>query len=201
MSQPSDVSPAGIDLLFARARAGDQGAWVELVETCQPKLRRAIRRRLDPPMRSMYDSTDFANDVWKSLAAEFHQCDFASLKSLQAFLLKKAELKVIDEYRRQHAQKRDLDRLRPLDLDLGGEVAERGLASPDPTPSRIAVANETVAQIEARLESDEEREAFHLKQEGYTNEEIAAQTRWNIRKVQRFFQKLGSTLRGRGEGS
>jgi len=116
-------------------------------------------------------------------------------------LLKKAELKVIDEYRRQHTQKRNLDLCRPMDLEFGGEVVDRGLASSDPTPSRIAVANETVAQIEARLESDAEREAFHLKQEGYSNEEIAAHTKWNVRKVQRFFQKLGSSLRGHGEGS
>src|SRR5579864_5278284 len=109
MSQTIDSSSQGADGLFARARAGDQMAWEELFRTCYPKVIRVVRRKLNSPMRSLYDSADFASDVWKSLAAKFDRFDFPSIDSLLAFLKQAAEQKVIDEYRRRHAQKRDID--------------------------------------------------------------------------------------------
>ena len=50
-------------------------------------------------MRSLYDSTDFASDVMKSLAANFNQLTFVSMESLFKFLTQVAEQKVIDEHR------------------------------------------------------------------------------------------------------
>ena len=77
--QPSDNDSSG---LFARARAGDQAAWEELFHTCYPKVIRVVRRKLDRPLRSLYDSTDFASDVMKSLAANLDRLDFPSIDSL-----------------------------------------------------------------------------------------------------------------------
>ena len=73
-----------------------------------------VRRKLDRPMRSLYDSTDFASDVMKSLAANLDRLDFPSIESLIAFLAQVAEQKVIDEYRRRHTLKRDVTRERAL---------------------------------------------------------------------------------------
>src|SRR3954470_17660799 len=109
-----DFSDPERDGLFSRARAGDQAAWEELFRTCYPKVIRVVRRKLDRPMRSLYDSMDFASDVIKSLAANLDRLDFPSLGSLIAFLAQAAEQKVIDEYRRRHTLKRDITRERAL---------------------------------------------------------------------------------------
>src|SRR3954452_12378581 len=104
MSQPTDTASETSDGLFARARTGDQGAWRELFDACYPKVLRVIRRRLNSPaMRSLYDSTDFVSDVWKSLAEKQEKFEFSTLDALIKFLSTSAERKVIDEHRRLHA--------------------------------------------------------------------------------------------------
>ena len=104
------------DLVLALrdAQKGDQSAWKAVFEECYPKVRRVVRRRLDRSMRSLYDSTDFANDAMENLAANLDQLEFPSVSSLIGFLAHVAEKKVIDEYRRQHTLKRDVTRERPI---------------------------------------------------------------------------------------
>lgn len=189
MGQPSDSSVIGPDGLFARARAGDQSAWEELFHACYPKVVRVVRRKLNPPMRSLYDSTDFASDVWKSLAAKFERFDFPSIDSLMAFLKQAAEQKVVDEYRRRHTLKRDIDLERPLAGVRDDGVEAGALKSADPTPSQVAQAVEGWELLRAGL-TEQQRDVIELKRLGYTNEEIAERTGWHIRKVQRFFKDL-----------
>lgn len=183
----SDQIPDG---LFARAQGGDQAAWREIFEKCYPKVVRVARRRLDGrgnsrAIRSLFDSTDIASDVWKSLAAKSDRFDFPSIDQLMAFLVKAAEQKVIDQSRKLTAEKRSEDRKRPLgEGGLGHEPSASG-----PTPSQFAVEVETVAQIEAGL-SAEVRELVKLKREGKTNQEAATQLGWDIRKVQRVLKDL-----------
>jgi RNA polymerase sigma factor (sigma-70 family) len=189
MGQAPDSSVISHNGLFARARAGDQAAWEELFRTCYPKVIRVVRRKLNPPMRSLYDSADFASDVWKSLAAKFDRFDFPSIDSLLAFLKQAAEQKVIDEYRRRHSQKRDIDLERRLNAANGDGVDGQALFSADPTPSQVAQASEGWEQLQAGL-SDQERDVIELKRQGYTNEEISERIGWHIRKVQRFLKDL-----------
>ena len=136
MSPPFDVSDHDPGDLFARARAGDQDAWKELFETCYPKVLRVVRRKLDRPMRSLYDSTDFASDVMKSLAAKFDKFDFPSLDSLHAYLVQAAKQKVIDEYRRRHTLKHDIGRERSVDWVDGArlDAARARLGGPHRQP-------------------------------------------------------------------
>jgi RNA polymerase sigma-70 factor (ECF subfamily) len=176
------------ELLLARARAGDEAAWEELFRTCYPKLIRAVRRKLDPPLRSLYDSTDFASDVMKSLAAKFDRLDFPSLESLYAFLKKAAEQKVIDEWRKRHTLKRDISREQSIDAASDEERSE-ALRSVDPTASQVAQESEVRERLLDR-ENQAERTAIEMKREGYSNPEIADQIDWSLRKLQRFFEKL-----------
>jgi RNA polymerase sigma factor (sigma-70 family) len=198
MSTSPDSRRHDEDALFARARAGDQAAWDELYRTCHPKLLRAVRRRLDAPLRSLYDSTDFASDVWRSLVRRRDEFDFPSLGALIAFLSKVAREKVIDEYRKQHALKNDIRRRRSLDGMEGDGPPDRGLTSADPTPSQVTIAKEGLERLGARLTDPEQRRALELKEQGYSNEEIALLLNWHVRKVQRFFQDLGSSWPGAG---
>jgi RNA polymerase sigma factor (sigma-70 family) len=192
MDSPPDSSILDGNGLFARARAGDQAAWTELFETCYPKVIRVIRRKLNSPsIRSLYDSTDFASDVWKSLAANAERLDFPTMDSLMGFLVHVAENKLNDELRRQSTRKRDRNRDRP-DSD------QRALASSDPTPSAFAQERERLEQILGRADDEQGREVIRLKRLGYRNEEIAEQLGWHVRKVQRFLKGLDDTSASSG---
>jgi RNA polymerase sigma-70 factor (ECF subfamily) len=198
MTPLSDISDQEPDSLFSRARAGDQAAWAELFHTCYPKVCRVVRRKLDRPLRSLYDSTDFASDVMKSLAANLDRLDFPSISSLMAFLAQAAEQKVIDEYRRRHTLKRDIKRERSLTSEEGTDIQPIILKSAEPTPSEFAQADEVREQLLAGQDATE-RAVIELKQHGYSNSEIAEKTGWNIRKVQRFFKDLHESLENPGE--
>src|SRR5438309_10185444 len=140
MSRPE----MGDDLAKAlqEAHRGDPAAWETLFKECYPKVRRVVRRKLNRSMRSLYDSTDFASDVMKSLAAHFDRLEFPSIDSLMAFLARVAEQKVIDEYRRQRTLKRDQDReVRIQEKD--GYAGSEQLKSVEPTPSEVFLAEET----------------------------------------------------------
>jgi len=190
MSMPTGLH-ADTELL-ARAKSGDQAAWEELFKECYPKVIRVVRRRLDSPLRSLYDSTDFASDVMKSLAANFDRLDFPSIGSLIAFLSQVAEQKVIDEHRRRRTLKRDVTRERPIS-GFRGAQASIAIPSDDPTASQLAQANEVHEQL---LNRDDETECRVLKMRelGYDNQDIAQQTGWHVRRVQRFLKELHDSL-------
>lgn len=191
--------PLASDGLFARARAGDQAAWKELFETCYPKVVRVIRRKLQgrPAVRSRYDSTDFASDVWKSLAAKSDRFDFATVDELMAFLVKAAEDKFHDHMRKLTAQRRNLYR----ELPLVGSDDQRllQLASADPTPSQYALEGEARALL-LQACSPEQRQILELRDQGYSNEEIAGRTGWHLRQVQRFLKGLREVFHARRFG-
>lgn len=198
MSEARDSSILGLDGLFARARDGDQAAWRELFDASYPKVIRAIRRRLNSQaMRSLYDSTDFVGDIWKSLAEKPENFDFATFDDLQRFLAKAAERKIIDKYRRLHAQKNDVGLQRPITgwITVGDGVLD--LASPDPTPSQFAQATEASEGLLSGQTGDDRR-VIEFKQEGFTNEEVAEKVGWSLRKVQRFLKDLGDSWTARG---
>lgn len=193
MTTLSDSSiPTDLTRILLEAQNGDQTAWEALFRECYPKVRRVVRRRLDRSMRSLYDSTDFASDVMKSLAANLDQLSFPSVESLIAFLSRVAEQKVIDEYRRQHTLKRDVKRVRRLSSD-DPDSPQVQLPSGEPTASQFAQANEVHQRLLDRHD-ETERRIIRLKQQGYSNADIADQTGWNIRKVQRFLQNLHNSL-------
>jgi RNA polymerase sigma factor (sigma-70 family) len=187
------------DLVLALrdAQKGDESAWKAVFEECYPKVRRVVRRRLDRSMRALYDSTDFANDAMEDLAANFKQLEFPSVNSLIAFLANVAEKKVIDEYRRQHTLKRDVTRERPM-FATGPDGGAVQLPSDSPTASQFAQANEVYDRLLARKD-ETERTIITLRQEGYSNSDIAQRTGWNIRRVQRFLEDLLDSLTESGD--
>jgi RNA polymerase sigma factor (sigma-70 family) len=174
--------------ILEAAHRGDQSAWETLFRECYPKVRRVVRRKLNRSMRSLYDSTDFASDVMKSLAANFGHLDFASIDSLMAFLARVAEQKVIDEYRRRHSLKRDMTRERPMQ-SAGAEAGPVQFPSDDPTASQVAQEKEVFERLLSRVD-ETERTIIQLKKLGHSNADIAEHTGWNIRRVQRFLKDL-----------
>lgn len=175
------------------AHEGDPGAWEALFRECYPKVRRVVRRKLNRSLRSLYDSTDFASDVMKSLAANIGHLQFASIDSLLAFLAHVAEQKVIDEYRKRHTLKRDVTRERSIQSEGEGSGSAL-LPSDEPTASQWAQAHEARDRLLSRVDDETERAIIELKQQGYTTADIAEQTGWNVRKVQRFLKDLSESM-------
>jgi RNA polymerase sigma factor (sigma-70 family) len=179
------------------ARNGDQAAWERLFHECYPKVRRVVRRRLTGRLRVLYDSTDFASDVMKSLAAKLDHLNFLTVDALMAFLAQAAEKKVIDEYRKQRAQKRGSGHVIHA-LDLGDEDSNPiQIPAKGGTPSQVAVERETEEELLDRV-SETEQLILRLRKENYSNDEIARIVHWNIRKVQRFLQKLHASIQEPG---
>ena len=185
-------TPKSTKSLIDRARQGDQQAWQVLFDDCYPKIVRVIHRRISRPLRNIYDSTDIANEVMKSLAAKFDQIDFSSISGLRAYLIHAAECKVVDGYRREHAIKRDV--LRTQSLMPGGDQGSFEIPDNGPTPSQIAVAGESEANL-LRERGEDERSVIKMKVSGYSNPEVSKATGWHLRKVERFLKNLRGTCR------
>ncbi len=180
------------DDLLDRARQGDQTAWQVLFDDCYPKIVRVLHRRLSAPMRKIYDSNDIANEVMTSLAAKFHHFNFSSVGGLRAYLINAAEQKLADGYRRAYAQKRDVTRDRSM--AGGGGSPDWDPADRSPTASQLAVAlEEEKLLLEDR--SGEERAVLEMKIQGMSNFEVAQETGWHRRKVERFLLKLRGSWR------
>ena len=146
-------------------------------------------------MRSLYDSTDFANDVFKSLVAKSDRFDFPNLEALKSHLCKAAQQKLIDAHRRENCQKRDIKRGRRLD-DMRQDSVGFEPAALDPTPSQVVQASETRELILAQS-TERDREVVELKLQHLTNEEVAQQTGHPLRKVQRVLKKLSDSWQTR----
>lgn len=179
--------------LFDRARAGDAAAWDELFNTCYPKVKRAIQARLrgQGRMRAVFDASDFASDVMKSLAANRDRFDFPDMAQLVAFLTKCVEQKFIDEHRRQHAQKRDVQR--QCSIDEIAFTAGEAMAASGPTPSQVAQADETLERILEIHEDPSDQEVIRLKMAEYSTSEITERTHRSERSIQRMLKKTFET--------
>src|SRR5262245_27253345 len=82
--------------LMTRARDGSQQAARELFERYGQRLLDAIRRRLRHPLRTRFDSADFAQDVWASFFTGALERHFDNADELLAYLARMAKNKVCD---------------------------------------------------------------------------------------------------------
>ena len=116
----------------------------------------------------------------KSLAAKAERLDFDTPDSLYAFLVRVAEEKVIDEYRRVYSQKRDW-------TASSNWATFRAMAArpvrrwPTPVPAEPGCAGERGAHATAarRAERGWKTQVIEMKQQGYSIAEIAEQTGWH----------------------
>lgn len=176
--------------LMQRAKAGCQDASRELYETYGRHVLRCVRHRLWRRMRARFDSQDFSQQVWASYFLGENLPDFQTPDELMGFLSAMAERKVILEHRRQHLQKNNLRRDRPInehDTHVGHHPA-----APDPTPSTLAVYREQYERIIVN-QAPEVREVAQLRLEGNTFAEIAGTLEIDERTARRFMRRLRRT--------
>ena len=144
MATHIDCDEAAFEHLMDQIRLGSQEAAWDLVERYSAQVQAVVRRRLTPDLRVHFDSMDLVQAVWKSffVAKSIHA--FESSQELVAFLISIARNKVTDARRQTHYRRCDVARNVPLPA---------GLASSEPTPSKVAVARECWFEMIDRLTS------------------------------------------------
>ncbi|MCR9198015.1 MAG: sigma-70 family RNA polymerase sigma factor [Planctomycetaceae bacterium] len=157
--------------LIARTKTGDQDAAASLIAEYEPEIRRAARLRLtDPDMRRLVDSMDIAQSVFGRFFRQVNEGEtqLERPEQLLALLTRITRNRIIDEHRRQTAQKRGgKNDVADLDLAL--------LTQAGPGPKTTAVARELLEHARSRL-SAEELTLMQRRSEGESWEEISRDT-------------------------
>lgn len=174
-------------LLLERVRGGGRDAAAELVARYGDHIIRVVRRRLHKRLRPKFDSIDFQQDVWASFFTNPVQ-PFADPDALGKYLAKVAKNKVLMAVRqRLRLQKYNVERENSLEGSAACQAA--GVAAPDPTPSQLAVADETWDQL-VRGQPARYRRILTLLRQGLTHRQIAEALGIHEKMVQRVVHRL-----------
>ena len=151
--------------LLVKAQSGDDEALNRLIERYLPRLTRWASGRLPAGMRSMLDTNDLVQDAIVNALRNLNALEIRSEGTLQAYLRRAVNNRIIDLYRRAGRRPRR------------EELPESAIA-PGTSPLEAAIGAEAIESYERALEalSDEDREAVMLRVEfGYSFQEIADQ--------------------------
>lgn len=183
--------PNEFERLMSLAGAGDDEAIKVLVERYGKHVKRAVRRILPHRLRSLYDSDDFGQAVWKSfLVDRVTMAEINDPAHLIAYLATLARNKVIDESRRRlGTQKHDLRREQRITWDS----ALAPIDGQQPSPSAVAIAGEALERLAASASSTT-RQILALRLAGHTSREIAAETGIHERSVRRALAQLAASI-------
>lgn len=154
--------------LMAKTRAGDESAARRLVELYEPEIRRAARVRLtDPRLRRVVDSIDICQSVFGRFfrSATGDGFDMERPEQLLSLLVTMTRNRVIDEHRRQTAQKRHTGEAE--NFAMVDEIADS-----DAGPKTTTIARELLLEVRGRL-SPEELAIADLRTAGKSWQEIA----------------------------
>jgi RNA polymerase sigma factor (sigma-70 family) len=159
------------ETLLGRLRLGDEDAAWELVCEYGPHVVAVLRRKLNSQIRARLDSQDLAQAVWKSFFLGIgDMVEIRSPEQLMAALVRMAQYKLIDAYRRQlYTGSRCAVREVPfLPQEADGEL----VAGREATPSQFAIARERWQQM-LRERSPEQQEVLRRRMTGESFEAIA----------------------------
>lgn len=138
--------------LLERARSGDASALERLLTRYQSRLQRIVRIQLgSSPLRRWHDSMDFVQNTFLAALPKLGEFHARSAAGVLRWLATIATHQICDAYDHQHAAKRDVRRIVPL--DQAGEGAAGGVQDPDSAvdPHRLAVKAETRDLLDAAV--------------------------------------------------
>jgi RNA polymerase sigma-70 factor (ECF subfamily) len=151
-----------------RICAGSKEAVPEFIEVYGPHIQRVVRSRLNPSLRTKFDSLDFVQMVWMTLFTDLEKiAKFEDPGEFIAYLVVIARNKVIEESRRRTKyQKYNIKRELALDSIDPSQSARRR-----ETPSAQLSARERIDRI-LKAKSERDRRVFDLRMAGATFEQI-----------------------------
>lgn len=171
----------GTQELLDGAQAGDERAVNRLLEHHRDALRNMVRLRLDRQIANRIDASDVVQDVMLEAARRLRDYLQDPRMPFHLWLRQLAKDRMIDLHRRHHAQRRSVDRERPLALtgmpdqssvDLAAHLADAQL-----TPAAASIRKELEQRFLAAIDQLEEqdREVIIMRHvEQLSNSDVAA---------------------------
>jgi RNA polymerase sigma-70 factor (ECF subfamily) len=163
MPQTSEL----LEVLLARARAGEVAALGQLLDSYRNYLRLLARTQMGPALRTRVEPSDLVQDALLEAHRDFGGFAGATEKELLAWLRRILVRNLVDGARHHQAQVRDVHRHESLEamLEESSNALGHALAGPDETPSAQANRREQcvlVADAMERLPPDY-REVLELR--------------------------------------
>ena len=174
--------------LIERVMEGCPEATEQFHQEYGPHILRAVRRRLNPKLRSKFDSLDFVQDVWASFfRGAPARYSFNSPEALIAFLTTMARNKVTDVFRvRFQGQKYNEDRLDSRNQSPNHSIDQ--YPGSEKTPSEILMGQEAWDMFLAK-QPLVYRRILILFREGRPVERIASDLGLSSKTIQRALKR------------
>jgi RNA polymerase sigma-70 factor (ECF subfamily) len=161
---------------LAAARAGSREALGQALEALRGYLLLLAQEDLDPTLRAKGGASDLVQDTFLEAQRDFHQFQGNSEEELRAWLRQLLRHNLADFTRRYRATgKREVGREQALEPGDSSAGRDGGLITPEPSPSRLAVAHEQAEALRRAVERvpDHYRQVLLLRhQEKLSFEEI-----------------------------
>ncbi|WP_437206045.1 RNA polymerase sigma factor [Planctomicrobium sp. SH664] len=179
---PKKTSDPEFDVLLQRMRSGSQLAISEVVKQFSPTVYGMIRRRIAQAVRTVTDSEDVAQSVWRSFFEGLdQQYLIQSPEQLRALLGKMASNKAVDCGRRHFARQQHGETIKqPVDTVP--------LPSTDPSPSEVLMAKECLSKI-VKSVPPRFAQAVSMRAQGIPVETIARTLQLPLRSLTRIFER------------
>ncbi len=153
--RPGPDDPTRSMELVWQGQRGDPEAVNELFSRYLPRMRRVLRIKMNPWLRSQVDPEDVLQETMMVAVRKLPELEVRTAASILQWLAKIAEYQIKDRVDHLRAEKRDPARERRLKTDDGSvDSSASGVIVPfqGPTPSQIYVRNELEEMIDTHLE-------------------------------------------------
>ncbi len=162
------ANPTCVEGLIKRAASGDEGAAAALISDFSSVIARELRtQRRFYSLKLLVDAEDIVQSVWRCFFGALAQGDatFRDSREVAAYLTKITQNRIETQFRRQHADKRDVRRtINAVDLEFADQAATQ--------PSHALSTLELLQSVLLQMTSAERRVAKR-RAEGATWEELA----------------------------
>jgi RNA polymerase sigma-70 factor (ECF subfamily) len=189
------MSDDPLESLLEKLSTGEAAAAERVFLDFEPFLRAIVRRRLNPMLRSKFDSMDVVQSAWADVLVGFRerQWEFKDKAALKAFLARVTYNHFVNECRR-HSNALEHEQ------SLTSAEADNTHASSQPRPSELVQADELWDKL-MMLCPPAHREILKLKQQGLPLSEIAARVGMHEGSVRRILYDLAKRLASKQERS
>ena len=162
--------------LVAQAQEGDASALDQLCGVYTERVRRIVRFRMGPELRSHLESMDLVQEALVGAVLDLDQFRYSNEGDFLRWLCRIVENTIRDHVDKAHAAKRDIRRQVPLDR-VERPLLDARLPVATTTPSVVFSLREDLDRLEKAMDrlKPEYREVIVLaKIEGLSCQEIAA---------------------------
>lgn len=182
------MSADSLDTLLVKLAHGEDSAAERVFRDYEPLLRAMVRKRLNPSLRSKFDSMDVVQSVWADLLESYRAegWQFTNRDHLRAFLTRVTYNHFFTHCRRNGPA---LDHEQPMPAVESPVLP----ASEQPRPSQVVQADELWKTI-VDFCPPTHRQILDLKRQGLQLAEIAARTGLHEGSVRRILYELARRL-------